>query len=291
MKKDWMRRGKLNKLSYLMIIISALFTVLSYVSDQLVIRYENNLRMKNFDYQNLDTKIKSLESTISSLSDLSIQGDNLVTNELKQRNFSIKTLFIMEGDSDRYKKIRDKFGVFIEKEFPVSNVKWRTLMSTSSLINNIIDIRDSYYLIFNETIFNEINFFSSEIFYKNLTGNDLFENYEDKFFVIKNFKDIKSLLSSDTYYDLKLEYWWDLRNFRLLMVERLYNEIKKLDTVEEYIEENIENKILDLDIMFYEKKKINTYKNYFILAGIISQILTLFFLLLLFRSLIKQKIL
>ena len=286
-----MRRGKLNKLSYLMIIISALFTVLSYVSDQLVIRYENNLRMKNFDYQNLDTKIKSLESTISSLSDLSIQGDNLVTNELKQRNFSIKTLFIMEGDSDRYKKIRDKFGVFIEKEFPVSNVKWRTLMSTSSLINNIIDIRDSYYLIFNETIFNEINFFSSEIFYKNLTGNDLFENYEDKFFVIKNFKDIKSLLSNDTYYDLKLEYWWDLRNFRLLMVERLYNEIKKLDTVEEYIEENIENKILDLDIMFYEKKKINTYKNYFILAGIISQILTLFFLLLLFRSLIKQKIL
>tara|TARA_B110000037_G_C17020717_1_gene465216 strand:- start:59 stop:919 length:861 start_codon:yes stop_codon:yes gene_type:complete len=286
-----MRRGKLNKLSYLMIIISALFTVLSYVSDQLVIRYENNLRMKNFDYQNLDTKIKSLESTISSLSDLSIQGDNLVTNELKQRNFSIKTLFIMEGDSDRYKKIRDKFGVFIEEEFPVSNVKWRTLMSTSSLINNIIDIRDSYYLIFNETIFNEINFFSSEIFYKNLTGNDLFENYEDKFFVIKNFKDIKSLLSSDTYYDLKLEYWWDLRNFRLLMVERLYNEIKKLDTVEEYIEENIENKILDLDIMFYEKKKINTYKNYFILAGIISQILTLFFLLLLFRSLIKQKIL
>ena len=45
-----------------------------------------------------------------------------------------------------------------------------------------------------------------------------------------------------------------------------------------------------LDEIINNRRKINTYKNYFILSGIISQILTLFFLLLLFRSLIKQKI-
>ena len=55
-----MRRGKINKLSYFLIILSAIFTVLSYVSDQVVIRFENDLRMKNIVYQDLDTKIKSL---------------------------------------------------------------------------------------------------------------------------------------------------------------------------------------------------------------------------------------
>ena len=46
----------------------------------------------------------------------------------------------------------------------------------------------------------------------------------------------------------------------------------------------------DLNNILIRIKKNNTIKNYFILIGIISQILTLFFLLLLFRSLIKNKI-
>ena len=41
-----MRRGKLNKTAYILLIISAIFTILSYVSDQLVIGYENKLREK-----------------------------------------------------------------------------------------------------------------------------------------------------------------------------------------------------------------------------------------------------
>ena len=52
----------------------------------------------------------------------------------------------------------------------------------------------------------------------------------------------------------------------------------------------LEDKETQLNISFIEIKIKNKYKNYFILTGIISQILTLFFLLLLFRSLIKQKI-
>ena len=58
-----MRRGKLNKTAYILLIISAIFTILSYVSDQLVIGYENKLREKKSSYQTLDTEIKSLEST------------------------------------------------------------------------------------------------------------------------------------------------------------------------------------------------------------------------------------
>ena len=60
--------------------------------------------------------------------------------------------------------------------------------------------------------------------------------------------------------------------------------------LEEYIDEKIINNEEILSNILLKIKQNNTIKNYFILTGIISQILTLFFLLLLFRSLIKQKI-
>ena len=90
-----MRRGSLNKISYFLIIISAFFTVLSYLSDQAVIRLENEIRMKNFNYQDLDTKIKNLESITITLSNIQVQSDDIILNELIQRNFWIKNLFIL----------------------------------------------------------------------------------------------------------------------------------------------------------------------------------------------------
>jgi hypothetical protein len=74
------------------------------------------------------------------------------------------------------------------------------------------------------------------------------------------------------------------------LLENFYKETEKMYKVEEYIDEKIINNEEDLNNILLKIKKNNTIKNYFILIGIISQILTLFFLLLLFRSLIKQKI-
>jgi hypothetical protein len=75
-----------------------------------------------------------------------------------------------------------------------------------------------------------------------------------------------------------------------LIIENFYKETEKMYLLEEYIDEKIINNEEDLNNILLKIKKNNTIKNYFILTGIISQILTLFFLLLLFRSLIKQKI-
>ena len=285
-----MRRGKLNKTSYLLIIISAIFTVTSYVSDQLVIRYENNLRTKNFNYQNLDTKIKSLETTVSSFESLDVQTMTVISNELIQRNFWIKNLFIMESNKSYFKDIRKDLEVFIDHSFSVDNIKWRVRKSTWDLIDSHISIKDSYKLIFNQKIFDEIKFFSSEEFNNTLGGYNMFEENQDKFLIVKSFDDVTDMILNKDLDDVKLNLWWDLRNFRLLLVETLHQTTLKLEPVIKYIEKDIENKTLDLDIIFYERKKINAYKNYFILLGIISQILTLVFLLLLFKSLIKQKI-
>ena len=285
-----MRRGKLNKFSYLLIIISALFTVIAYVSDQLVIRYENNLRLNNFNYQNLNTEIKNIESVSSTLNDLEMQSYSILINELTQRNFWIKNLFIMESDKNYFKEIRKDLDVLIDGSFPVDNIKLRARISTKDLISNIINLRDSFLPIFDKKIFNDINFFSSDEFKKKLSVIGLINKNPNKFYRIKDLDDLLDSVFDEKYLDIELAYWWDLRNFRLLLTENLYNEIKKLTPVNEYIDKVLEDKILVLDDIINKKNRINAYKNYFILTGIISQILTLFFLLLLFRSLIKQKI-
>ena len=285
-----MRRGKLNKFSYLLIIISALFTVIAYVSDQLVIRYENNLRLNNFNYQNLNTEIKNIESVSSTLSDLEMQSYSILINELTQRNFWIKNLFIMESDKIYFKEIRKDLDVLIDDSFPVDNIKYRARVSTSDLIANIFNLTDSFLLLFNDKIFNDIDFFSSDEFRKKLSVTDLINKNPSKFYRLKDLDDLLDSVFDEKYLDIELAYWWDLRNFRLLLTENLYNEIKKLTPVNEYIDKVLEDKILVLDDIINKKNRINAYKNYFILTGIISQILTLFFLLLLFRSLIKQKI-
>ena len=285
-----MRRGKLNKFSYLLIIISALFTVIAYVSDQLVIRYENNLRLNNFNYQNLNTEIKNIESVSSTLSDLEMQSYSILINELTQRNFWIKNLFIMESDKAYFKDIRKDLDVLIDRSFPVDNIKLRARISTEDLIFNIINLRDSFLPVFDKKIFNDIDFFSSDEFRKKLSVIGLINKNPNKFYRVKDLDDLLNTVFDEKYLDIELAYWWDLRNFRLLLTENLYNEIKKLTPVNEYIDKVLEDKILVLDDIINKKNRINTYKNYFILTGIISQILTLFFLLLLFRSLIKQKI-
>jgi hypothetical protein len=218
-----MRRGKLNKFSYLLIIISAIFTIISYISDQLVIRYENNLRMKNFDYLNLNTEIKSLESTLSTLGDLEMQSYSILTNELIQRNFWIKNLFIMDSKKIYFEEIRDELDVLINQSFPVNNIKFRARESTYDLISNIINLRESYLLIFNEKIFNDINFFSSTEFDSKLSGNDLIKINQDKFYKIKNLDDLIDKINSEKFTEIKLAYWWDLRNFRLLLAENVFN--------------------------------------------------------------------
>ena len=288
-----MRRGKINKLSYFLIILSAIFTVLSYVSDQVVIRFENDLRMKNIVYQDLDTKIKSLESTSTKLENLQIQSNDVINNELLQRNFWIKNLFIIESKKEYFKEIREELNVLIDEPFVIYNMKLRIQNSFWDLRDNIFDLQNAFLILFTEQIFEEINFFSTSKFLANITfdgTNNRITDNQDKFYRLNNLDELTKLLNAENFKNYELVHWWDLRNFRLLWIESFSKEIDKIDDIDEYIIKVIDEYYLDLDIIFFEIKKKSNYKNYFILIGIISQILTLFFLLLLFRNLIKEKI-
>jgi len=285
-----MRRGNLNKISYILIVVSAIFTIISYVADQLVIRYENKLRLNKFNYQNLDTEIKSLTMVSKSLTSLDVESSVIVGRELRQRNFWIKNVILFESDKERFVNHKKKINILVNQDFPIYNIKWRARQSTRDLTDKVVEIRNSYRNIFKESIFNNIDFYSIDDFNENLSGRDWFKNNSEKFFNVKNWDDITSLLNSTEINDMDLRDWSDIRNFRLLIAEILFNETKKITPLIEYLDKIIEDKEYDLEILFFETKKINSYKNYFVLTGIISQILTLFFLLILFRYLIKAKI-
>tara|TARA_B100000989_G_scaffold56075_1_gene37844 strand:- start:347 stop:1207 length:861 start_codon:yes stop_codon:yes gene_type:complete len=285
-----MRRGNLNKISYILIVISAIFTIISYVADQLVVRYENKLRINKFNYQNLDTEIKSLSFISKGLSNLEVESTVIVGRELRERNFWIKNLILFESEKKRFINHKKKIDIFMKEDFPIYNIKWRAEQSTIDLIDKLVEIRNSFKNIFNDNIFDNIDFFSIDEFNDVLSGNNWFKNNPEKFFNLKNWDDLTSLLSNTELNDKDLKDWADIRNFRLLATEILYNEIKKIEPVIKYLDNIIEDKEYDLEILFFETKKINSFKNYFILIGIISQILTLFFLLILFRYLIKEKV-
>ena len=139
-----MRRGNLDKISYILIIISALFTVISYVSDQLVIKYENNLRLNKFNYQNLNTEIKSIELISNTLSNLEIESNILVGNELRNKNFWIKHLILFESDKQKFVDHRKKLDIFIDDDFPIHNIKVRARSTTRDFIDNVVEIKNSY---------------------------------------------------------------------------------------------------------------------------------------------------
>ena len=285
-----MRRGNLNKTSYILIVISAIFTIISYVADQLVVRYENKLRLNKFNYQNLDTEIKSLSFISNGLTNLNVESTVIVGRELRERNFWIKNLILFESEKKIFINHKKKIDIFFNEDFAINILKWRAVESTIDLIDKFVEIRNSYKNIFNENVFNNINFFSIDEFNDVLCGNNWFKNNPEKFYNLKNWDDLTSLLNNTEINDRDLKDWADIRNWRLLATEKLYNETKKIAPVIEYLDKLIEDKEYDLEILFFETKKLNSFKNYFVLTGIISQILTLFFLLILFRYLIKEKI-
>jgi len=283
-----MRRGKLNKTSYLILLASAIFTILAYVSDQVVINKQNKSRILDLEYNGLITNISSLERFSSTISNIGFKKDSLISTELKKRNFFLKSLSLFNLEEER------DISMLREGGMAINNIKVRAINSTRNLMYDIGSISLDYTIVLENEFFDQVDNFSKEKFIDNLkriiNPEKLYNNNLDIFWN-KDYKDFdKKLFTNGISKDYEIKDWLSFRNFKLLLIENFYKETEKMYLLEEYIDEKIINNEEDLNNILLKIKKNNTIKNYFILTGIISQILTLFFLLLLFRSLIKQKI-
>jgi len=275
-----MRRGKLNKSTYIYLLLSAFFTIFAYISDQLVINFENKNRILSIDYDDLQTEIKSLKTLENNFETFGFQIDNLLFAQLKNRNFYIKNIHELDNNKE--------FNNLFIDDRSIYNLKNDFINSAIILISNIEKIYQNYY---NLSYDNAYVSFESDVL-KNFTNkiidlNKILELNIDKF-NNKNVEKINDLLEND-FSNYSFSDWMDIRNMKLVYLETLFNEQNKIEPFIKNLEKTIEDKELDLEIKFKEIKSINNFVNYFILSGIISQILTLLFLLLLFRSLLSNK--
>ena len=295
-----MRRGQINNKSLILIFIVALFTILSYASDQYIIRQEDKFRDLNIEYNNLKTKLLSYASISQSLEDIDIEANFTIENFLRKRHIWIKSLILINSD---YKIINRKKNKETFKDPSTAEYYIKI-----DLINDFLNIyKQSVYIIDQlDTVYN----WNYELFKKYFVienGETLYEGIGLDFLDVDKifkenidefyYKDID--LYKDTLFTNKtveaalanftLKNWLDINRFTILLVENLNNNIELIDEDIDYVDELTEEDEKILQDTFVDLKTISFRKNYLILFSILSQVLSLLFLLLLFRSFLMTK--
>ena len=295
-----MRRGKINNKSLILIFIVALFTILSYASDQYVIRYEDKFRDLNIEYNNLSTKIIRYESINQSFEDIGTGANNTIENFLRKRHIWIKSLILISSD---YKITNRKENKKSFKHPPTAeyNIKVDLINDFGAIYNQssyIVDQLDNVYHWNYELFKKYFVIQDGEILY-NSVGLDfldldkIFKENIDEFYY-KNIDLYKDILFSEktrepALANFTLKNWLDLNRFTILLIENLENNTEFVDEDIKYVEKLTEEYEKNLEDTFVDLKTVSFRKNYLILFSILSQVLSLLFLLLLFRNFIKNK--
>ena len=298
-----MRRGKLKKSSLILIILTAIFTLISYASDQMVIRSEDELRNTKIFLENTKNKVTEYELLSDSLYAIAMNADLELQSRLFKRNFLIKSIILLDDDIEIISK-KEK-NIFSEKIYgnnAESEFKWQLMRELSELVfyMNSIAIDYANIHVYQEELINKINQNKikklENLFFNNENLNLVTLNLKDKFFYkdISIYNDLLRLgsLSQDETDEYRLwalekfdvKNFFDIYKYKMFILNRLDIDASKIDDFIEIldekallIEEEIENTFLSI-------QKININKNYFILLSILFQVLSLLFLLLLFKS-------
>ena len=100
-----MRRGKISKFSFILIILVGISTVFSFLFDQLAIRTEDKQRNAKITFQNFKDKTNKYMTIEDYFYNLRIGNKLVLQNLLLERNFYIKNLLILdlENNNDVYK--------------------------------------------------------------------------------------------------------------------------------------------------------------------------------------------
>ena len=296
-----MRRGLKNKISIILIVIIAIFTLLSYFFDQLVIRHEDNLRNSQIEFNNLNAKIANMNSVSTQLTNAAETTAVTTIYFKRYRNYWFKSILLITN-YDNFPKLQDKeiINSFNDSPKYINRlIKSRFIDFYLSLVGEINGNVKKLHNIYGWNI----NLFPQYItksdgkeYYDGPTVSyvDLFNQNIDLF----NFKeyDIYSKIilndkdKSEAINNFTIKHWSDLHKFTYILGNEL-NKFYKIPLDDSYLIDEliVEKETLRYDLM-ETIRTASTKKNYFILSSIICQITSLLFLLILFRRLINYKV-
>jgi len=289
-----------NKFIYLILLV-AIFTVLSYGFDQKVISDEDKIRNLRIKYENQLTELSTLQSIEDQLEDIAVFSSLIVSNFLTYRNYQLKRLLLNTdydlGMEENLNHLNYPERDLIEIKDEITRTYMRIMMESLNIMNKLDEVYSwnlEYFKKY-EIIKNKIRYYAGmNSNYSNL--EEIF-NKNIKLFKIKDYNfylnDLFNLYGSENqiqiYTDYTLENWQDIHKLSILL-------IKNIDDNQSEIRDNItfiNDKTVKLEerieLSINNLKKVSSRKNLFILSGIFSQIISLLFLLILFRSLLLKS--
>ena len=294
-----MRRGKITNISLIFIVIVAFFTVMSYLFDQLVINSEDKLRNTKVLYENKKNELVANITFAETLSTISKGIDINIGQYLLKRNFFIKSLILF----DRDKRNKNIFSEIEEKGEDIeSYIKWQMQKEFVDLTILIQDIERNYnsIYIYKEDIIKDINKdknLNLELFSLPKPNEDEKNNLQHEIDLYDNLLGLGSLKGTKTVNDYRnksvhefsLSNWLDVYKYKMLLLKKLDDDQSILDEFISIIDEKTISLQTKVDETSLLTQDLNIRKNYFILFSIFSQVLSLLFLLLLFRSFLLRK--
>ena len=296
-----MRRQLKSNKSMFLIVVIAIFTLSSYFFDQMAIRQEDNLRNSQIKLENLNVEIDNLYSISNQLTSISESIISKYITLKRKRNFWIKSLLLVtETDTPSLpnKVIIKSFG---DPEYVNYMVKNRFIRNLRNIHLAHYEIDNKFYEIFssNEMLFQKfMKIENGEKVLKTMMPDfetvfqEISSEINDKNF--KKYNQISTTNSSkirdEAIERYSLEDWLDLHKYGFILTNKIEDYMDIVEEEDKIISDKIDQKEILRQNTIEEITKNSNFKNTFILSSIISQILSLLFLLILFRILIANKL-
>jgi len=277
-----MRRGsKIQKSSFIYLMFAAIFNLLSFSLDQFIVQQEDRLRDVSREMINLDTKISTLLNTKNSIQELGFQLAKEESILFDSLDLGTRSLVVFNDNTNSLNKKltknnRQELNIYFEKNLKefvnTFNLKlWELKKVINSTLNNQL-IENEFLIYGNHEIFEYvINYIPDEMNLSMLDdyGNKGTSEYEENNNKIYSYKIYSSLYKKIV---KNFEISWALKPI-VTTINKIY-----IKTFINYL--SVSDKYAD----------IKNKNNFFILLSISSQILSITFLLLLFRSLVAAKV-
>ena len=288
-----MRRGSLNKYSVVVIFIAALFTVFAYFFDQLVIRSEDKIRNLKINLQNVKNNKNNYEFIASTLTNIVENAQMNFAPLILRRNLTIKSLIL---STTKDKKIFKN----------VDDIEWELIRNFNTTLISSMNLKIEYtnFYIDNKKILIKLNdgkikdldnlfrSYSNIIVNKN---NYFFHDNTEKYLkltgLLKYWKNKEEELSeyrNKALKDFTIYNWFDVYRYKMLILSNIEKDLYKLSQFTNIADKKVDGFFEAEAKLLEEIKSSGLKKNYYILLSITSQIMSLLFLLILFRGFIKR---
>ena len=276
-----MRRGKLSNISIKLVVLIAFFTLTSFVFDQLVIQTENKIRDVDFEYERNFNQYLRAKGVLININDLVYRAAEKNENFIDRAEILEKAIYNIKFNK-----------VYFENNF---NDIFESDLNTNLQTIFINRYKSMYLEIFEEStdlfrLVRGLPIRAMEEKKFSVSNQDVFDNMMElekvlnsntEFYSTYKFYEKKKIITYNDYLDLRA----NLRQFLDYYSSSSVYLTQINDVYQNYYIYYGEKNYEYLDIL----NKNQNLKNFYILLSVLAQILSLFFLLVLFKTLLNFK--